>query len=81
MGVLEKIAQETGKTVSQVSLRWVMQKPGITAPVIVTRSVAQLDDNMGVIGWALSSEQMKSLDDASAVEVPYPYGELHKRKQ
>jgi aryl-alcohol dehydrogenase-like predicted oxidoreductase len=73
LDTLAKISKETGKTVPQISLRWLMQKPGVTAPIIGAKSLDQLKDNLGVIGWTLTPEQMKELDKASEVEVPYPW--------
>jgi len=75
LDTITKIAKETGKTDAQVSLRWLLQKPGVTAPIIGARSVQQLHDNMGAVGWSLTNEQMKELDDVSYVAPPYPFGE------
>jgi len=78
-GILEtisQIAKETGKSDAQVSLRWLMQKRGVTAPIIGAKTVEHLKDNLGVLGWKLSEEQMKLLDDVSAPQsIPYPWGE------
>lgn len=76
---VEKIAKETGHTMSQVSLRWCMQKPGVTSPIVGTRSVAQLEDNFGAVGWSLTPEQMQRLDDASEKEEVYPYGDMFRK--
>jgi aryl-alcohol dehydrogenase-like predicted oxidoreductase len=67
------IAQETGKSAAQVALNWLLQRPGVTAPIIGARSMEQFDDNMGSVGWALSDEQMKRLNQASDKPLPYPY--------
>jgi aryl-alcohol dehydrogenase-like predicted oxidoreductase len=50
-----------------------MSRPGITAPIIGVRTMAHLEDNLGATGWALSTEQMKKLDQASDQPLPYPY--------
>jgi len=71
--VIESIVKENNMTFPQVALRWVMQKPGITAPIIGSRTVEQLNDNMGVLEKVLTPEQMKRLDDASAAPSPYPW--------
>jgi len=62
----EKLASQVGKTVSQVALTWLLSNPLITSPIIGPRSLEQLEDNLGVVGFRLSTEQKKSLDDASA---------------
>jgi len=76
LDALESISKETGKTVAQISLRWLMQKRGVTAPIIGAKTVQQLKDNLGCVGWKLSEQQMKALDEASMPEsIPYPWGE------
>jgi len=67
------LAKETEKTPAQVALNWVLNTPGITAPIIGVRTMAHLEDNLGATGWALSAEQMKKLDHASDLPLPYPY--------
>ena len=67
------IGNETEKTSAQVALNWVLNQPGITSPVIGVRTIAQLEDNLGATGWSLSAEQMKKLDQASDLPLPYPY--------
>lgn len=67
------IAAETGKSVAQIALRWVLQRPGITAPIIGARTMEQLVDNLGATGWTLNAEQMAKLNTASDVPQPYPY--------
>jgi aryl-alcohol dehydrogenase-like predicted oxidoreductase len=70
---LTAIAAETGKSVAQVALAWLLARPGVTAPIIGARTMAQLDDNLGAVGWALSDEQTRRLDDVSDPVLPYPY--------
>jgi len=69
----EKIAKEADRTVAQVSLRWVMQKPGITSTIIGARTKDQLLDNLGAVGWQLTDDQMSRLDKVTELPVPYPY--------
>jgi aryl-alcohol dehydrogenase-like predicted oxidoreductase len=71
--VLEKIAGETGKTIAQVALRWVLQRPTVVSIVMGARNEAQLRENLGAVGWSLSAEQMSRLDTVSAVKPIYPY--------
>jgi aryl-alcohol dehydrogenase-like predicted oxidoreductase len=70
---LDAIAAETGKSVSQVALRWVLQRPSVVSIVLGARDEAQLMQNLGAVGWSLSSSQMARLDAASEVRPIYPY--------
>jgi aryl-alcohol dehydrogenase-like predicted oxidoreductase len=70
------IAEETGRTAAQVALRWVMQRPGLTAPIIGVRTPEQLADNLGATGWALDDEQMRRLTEAGETPPPYPHNLL-----
>lgn len=70
---LEAVAAETGKTVPQVALNWLVQRPTVSSVIIGARNEEQLRQNLGAIGWALSSEQVATLDAASAVTAPYPH--------
>lgn len=70
---LDAIAAETEKTVPQVALNWLLQRPTVSSVIIGARTEDQLRQNLGAIGWALTPEQVARLDAASAVEPPYPY--------
>jgi len=59
------IAEDTGKTSAQVALRWLLQRPGVTAPIIGVRTLAHLRDNLGATDWSLTDEQMHRLTVAS----------------
>ena len=71
--VLDQIAAETGKTLSQVALRWVLQRPSVVNIVMGARNEAQLKENLGAVGWSLDDKQMSRLDAASEVRPIYPY--------
>jgi aryl-alcohol dehydrogenase-like predicted oxidoreductase len=70
---LEAVAKETGKTVSQVALNWLLQRPTVANIVIGARNEEQLKQNLGAIGWNLSKEQVAKLDAASHLHPAYPY--------
>ena len=70
---LQAVAQETGRSASQVGLRWVLEGPAITAPIIGARTLDQLNDNLGAVDFALTGEQGGRLNEASALPLPYPY--------
>lgn len=71
--VLDVIAEETGKTVPQIALNWLLQRPTVSSVIIGARNEAQLRDNLGAVGWSLSAEQVARLDQASVLTAPYPY--------
>lgn len=71
--VLEEIAAETGKSVAQVSLNWLLQRPTVATVIIGARNEEQLKQNLEAAGWNLSKEQVKRLDDISKTEAIYPY--------
>jgi aryl-alcohol dehydrogenase-like predicted oxidoreductase len=75
---LEEVARETGKTVPQIALNWVLQRPTVSNVIIGARNEAQLRDNLGAIGWNLSAAQIARLDAASARPAAYPY--WHQRQ-
>lgn len=69
---LDAIAQETGKSVPQVALNWLLGRPTIASVIIGARNEAQLIENIGATGWTLSAAQVAALDAASDVEPAYP---------
>jgi aryl-alcohol dehydrogenase-like predicted oxidoreductase len=70
---LDQIALETGKTVPQIALNWLLQRPTVATLVIGARDEQQLRQNLGAIGWSLTPGQIASLDAASATTKAYPY--------
>jgi len=70
---LEAIAGETGRSVSQVALNWLMRRPTVATIVIGARNEAQLKDNIGAAAFSLTPEQASRLDEASARPKIYPY--------
>jgi aryl-alcohol dehydrogenase-like predicted oxidoreductase len=70
---LDQIALETGKSVPQVALNWLLQRPSVASVIIGARSETQLRDNLGAVGWNLTTEQVAALDRASAIPKIYPY--------
>jgi aryl-alcohol dehydrogenase-like predicted oxidoreductase len=75
---LDAVAKETGKSVPQVALNWVVQRPSIATVIMGARNKEQLRQNLGAVGWNLSAEQIAKLDAASAVTPIYPY--WHQRQ-
>ena len=73
------VAEEAGKTPAQVALRWLIQRPAVTAPIIGARTMAHLEDNLGAAGWELSAAQMQMLTESDDTKLPYPYEMLSGR--
>jgi aryl-alcohol dehydrogenase-like predicted oxidoreductase len=76
--VLDEVAEETGKTIAQVSLNWLLQRPTVSNIIIGARNEEQLKANLDSVGWNLTVEQVKKLDAVSEVLPVYPY--WHQRE-
>jgi aryl-alcohol dehydrogenase-like predicted oxidoreductase len=70
---MDEIAAETGKALPQIALNWLLRRPTVASVLIGARDEAQLQQNLGALGWQLSADQVARLDAASAVTPPYPY--------
>lgn len=70
---LDQVAKETGKTVPQVALNWLLQRPTISTVIFGARNEEQLRQNLDAAGWNLTSEQVAKLDHATDVPRTYPY--------
>lgn len=73
MDALDEVAAETNKTVTQVALNWLLQRPTVANIIIGARNEEQLKQNLGATGWSLTVDQIKKLDAASQVAPAYPY--------
>ena len=69
---LDEVAKETGKTVPQIALNWLLQRPTVATVIIGARNEEQLAE-LGAVGWNLTPEQVAKLDAASATTPAYPY--------
>lgn len=78
LDALDAIAADRDRTVAQVALAWVAAKPGVTAPIFGARTVAQLEQNLGAVGWSLTDDEVARLDEASAVTLPSPYAFIER---
>jgi aryl-alcohol dehydrogenase-like predicted oxidoreductase len=70
---LDQVAEETGKSVPQVALNWLLQRPTVSSVIIGARNEEQLKQNLGAVGWNLTSAQVAKLDEASKRPFAYPY--------
>ena len=75
---LEAVAAETGKSIPQIALNWLLQRPTVSTVVIGARNEEQLKQNLGALDWKLTETQMAKLDTASATALAYPY--FHQAK-
>ena len=71
--VLAEIAEETGRTIPQIALNWLLRRPTVSSVIIGARDETQLRQNIDAVGWELTGEQAARLDAASAKPAPYPY--------
>ncbi|MBC7147996.1 MAG: aldo/keto reductase [Rhizobium sp.] len=77
---LDVIAEETGKTVPQVALNWLLSRPTVSSVIIGARNEEQLRQNLGAIGWTLTAEQIAALDAASQTDAVYPHFPYYRQE-
>jgi aryl-alcohol dehydrogenase-like predicted oxidoreductase len=70
---LDQVAQETGKTVPQIAINWLLRRSTVSSVIIGARNEEQLRQNLGAVGWTLTPDQIANLDAASVVTAPYPH--------
>lgn len=70
---LDEVAKETGKSVPQIAINWLLQRPTVSNVIIGARNEEQLRQNLGAVGWNLTREQVARLDAASDTPLAYPY--------
>ena len=78
---LIEVAEAVERTPAQVALRWLLQRPGVTAPIIGARVMRHLEDNLGAADFTLSEEQMAALNAISDIAPPYPYDMMPRMEQ
>lgn len=73
---VQAIAQECERPMSQVAINWIRQQThkAQIIPIIGARSVTQLQDNLAVLDWSLTPEQLDRLEKVSAIDMGFPYG-------
>jgi aryl-alcohol dehydrogenase-like predicted oxidoreductase len=70
---LDAVSRETGKSVPQIAINWLLRRPSVASVIIGARDEQQLRDNLGAVDFVLTSDQIATLDKASAVTPVYPY--------
>ncbi|ENX44624.1 aldo/keto reductase [Acinetobacter sp. NIPH 2100] len=71
--VLKQVAAETGYSIPQIALNWLLQRPTVSSVLIGARNQTQLQDNLKAKEIQLSDEQTERLNQVSAIYPPYPY--------
>lgn len=79
--VLDEISRETDKSVAQIALNWLLQRPTVSSIIIGARTEEQLKQNLGASGWSLTNEQVSRLDKASVTPKIYPYWHQDERPE
>jgi aryl-alcohol dehydrogenase-like predicted oxidoreductase len=75
---IDEVARETGKSVPQIALNWLLHRPTVSSLIIGARNADQLRQNLGAVGWSLTPAQVATLDAASDLPLPYPYWHQHQ---
>jgi aryl-alcohol dehydrogenase-like predicted oxidoreductase len=78
--VIDQIAGETGKAVPQIAINWLLRRPTVASVIIGARNEEQLRQNLGAVGWSLTTDQMARLDAASKVAAPYPHAPYQRQE-
>ena len=79
--VLDEISRETDKSVAQIALNWLLQRPTVSSIIVGARTEEQLKQNLGASGWSLTNEQVSRLDKASVTPKIYPYWHQDERPE
>ncbi len=78
--VLDELAAETGKTIPQIAINWLLQRPTVSSVIIGARNEEQLRQNLGAVGWSLTPDQIARLDKASRRRPPTRTSPITSRK-
>ena len=81
LDVLREIATTHERPIAQVAIRWVSQRPGVTAPILGASTYVQLEANLGAVGWSLTDDEMDRLTAVSEIRSPYPYDDMISNAQ
>lgn len=78
--VLDEIASETGRSVPQIALNWLLTRPTVSSVIVGARDEQQLAENLGAVGWRLTADQLDRLHAVSRTEAPYPYFPYYRQE-
>lgn len=79
--VLDELASETGRSIPQVAINWLLRRPTVATVIVGARTDEQLIENLAAVGWELTEAQVARLDAASEVKLPYPYNQHRQLKE
>jgi aryl-alcohol dehydrogenase-like predicted oxidoreductase len=72
VNAVQQVAEQTGHSMPQVAINWLLTRKGVTAPILGARTLEQLEDNLGAVGWRLEPAHLERLDAPSRLELEYP---------
>ncbi len=73
VAAVKTVSDEIGRSMAQVALAWLRYRPMPVIPIIGARKLSQLQDNLASFDLTLSANQLKTLDEASRIELGFPY--------
>ena len=73
VAAIKTVSDETGRSMAQIALAWLRYRPVPVIPIIGARKLSQLQDNLASLELALSADQLRTLDEASRIELGFPY--------
>ena len=73
VAVVKAVSDQTGRGMAQVALAWLRYRPVPVIPIMGARKLSQLQDNLASFDLSLSTEQVQALDDASQIDLGFPY--------
>jgi aryl-alcohol dehydrogenase-like predicted oxidoreductase len=73
VAAVKSVSDQTGRSMAQVALAWLRYRSAPVIPIIGARKLSQFQDNLASFELTLSADQLKTLDDASAIELGFPY--------
>jgi len=77
---LDETARETGRTIPQIALNWLLRRPTVSSVIIGARDEHQLRENLGALDWTLTPDQLTRLDKASTTPAPYPHFPYYRQE-
>ena len=66
LATMDDVARETGASLAQIALAWLMAQPGVTAPIASATSAAQMDELVDALALTLDEDQLARLTNAGA---------------
>jgi aryl-alcohol dehydrogenase-like predicted oxidoreductase len=73
VAAVKTVSDEVGRSMAQVALAWLRYRPVPVIPIIGARKLSQLQDNLASFDLTLSADQLKTLDEASRIELGFPH--------